>query len=555
MTKLSLLKAALGEEKADSVFKNATVFNPFTCKWKTINFAVKDGIVLGEGDYEGFEEIDLAGAKVLPGLIDAHVHIESSLLTPGEYGRLVLTKGTTTVFADPHEIANVAGKEGIRYMLAESRKTPLDIFFMLPSCVPATPADMGGAILNSDDLKEFSEYKEIIGLGEMMNYPGVLSGDSEVYKKLNIFNVIDGHCPLLSGRELNAYILQGISSEHECTNKNEACEKLEKGMYIMIREGSTEKNLLELIPVVNPLNVSRFMFATDDRHADMLVNEGHIDDCIRKAVAAGLKPELAYRMATLSAAERFCLFDRGALTPGRVADFCIIDDVNQFRVIKTYKSGLEIKDIGHVTSVLMSSKFNPPVLKRDDLKIYGNKAAHVVGLINGQIITRSLIMDVNSEEIPDLKRDIVKCVVCDRYRGNKTGIGLVKGIGIKRGAIASSVSHDSHNIVSVGCSDDDIISAINLLRESKGGLSVFVNGNGFVLPLECGGIMSSRSYEEVYLDLNKLNEVIKDTGCIENPFMYLSFLALSVIPEIRITERGVFDAVAFMDIPLFDKDS
>lgn len=555
MTKLSLLKAAIGEEKADSVFKNATVFNPFTCKWKKISFAVKDGIILGEGNYEGLEETDLAGAKVLPGLIDSHVHIESSLLTPGEYGRLVLTKGTTTVFADPHEIANVAGKEGIRYMLAESKKTPLDIFFMLPSCVPATPADMGGAILNSDDVKEFSVYKDIIGLGEMMNYPGVLSGDPEVYKKLNIFNIIDGHCPLLSGRELNAYIMQGISSEHECTIKKEACEKLEKGMYIMIREGSTEKNLLELIPCVTPFNASRFMFATDDRHADMIVNDGHIDDCIRKAISAGLKPELAYRMATLSVAERFGLSDRGALTPGRVADFCIIDDKYQFRVIKTYKKGLEIKDTGHVDSGLVPSKFNPPLLKKDDLKISGNKSAHVAGIINGQILTRALIMDVNSEEIPDLKRDIVKCVVCDRYRGNKTGIGLVKGIGIKNGAIASSVSHDSHNIVSVGCSDDDIISAINLLNESKGGFSVFVNGAGFVLPLDCGGIMSSKSYEEVCSDMNRLNEVIMDTGCVKNPFMYLSFLALTVIPEIRITERGVFDAVAFKDIPLFDNNS
>ena len=554
MTQKKLLNVALGKEKADVVFLNANTFNPFTCGWKKQNIAVKDGIIIGEGDYEGEKETDLNGAKIIPGLIDAHVHIESSLLTPAEYGRLVLLRGTTAIIADPHEIANVAGKKGIEYMISEAEKTALDIFYMIPSCVPATNMDMGGAVLDSDDIKEFSDKNFVIGLGEMMNYPGVLSGDDEVFKKLEIFKNIDGHCPLLLGKELNAYILQGISSDHECTNKDEALEKLEKGMYIMLREGSTEKNLSELIPVVNSCTVSRCMFATDDRHADMLVNDGHIDDCIRKAIKCGLQPELAYRMATLSPAERFGLFDRGSLTPGRIADFCVIDDSDEFKVLKTYKSGVEIRDLRYKKPTCLKTGFKTARINEIIKLERGKKIANIAGIIEGQIITRHITKLTDTSKLPDLNGDILKCVVCDRYRGKKAGIGLVNGFKMKCGAIASSVSHDSHNIVAVGCSDEEIISAVELLKESNGGMSVIVDKKSFVLPLECGGIMSHKSFEDVNSELEKLNSLVELTGAVKNPFMYLSFLALTVIPEIRITERGVFDAVGFSDISLFKED-
>ncbi|MBP2132293.1 adenine deaminase [Methanomicrobium sp. W14] len=549
-----LLNAALGNEDADTVFFNAKVFSPYTCRWKKTSFAVKNGIVLGEGNYTGKCETDLEGSKVLPGLSDAHVHIESSLLTPREYGRLVLKKGTTTVFADPHEIANVAGVKGIKYMISESRNTPLDIFHTAPSCVPATNLDMGGASVTSSDLLTFSESENIAGLGEMMNYPGVLSGDDEVYKKLRIFDVVDGHCPLLSGKELNAYIMQGISSDHECTSAKEAGEKLEKGMYIMLREGSTEKNLKDLVSVVTPYNVSKCMFATDDRHADTLIRDGHIDDCIRKAISCGLKPELAYRMATLSPAERFGLTDRGALSPGRIADFCIIDDSDEFSVLETYKSGRQVKDTGYKEPETIDYKFKVPENIPLDIPQKTMAKAHIAGIIKGQILTENILKEIKPDEIPDFRNDILKCVVCDRYRGIKSGLGLVHGFKMKKGAIASSVSHDSHNIISVGAFDEDILASVNLLKKSGGGMSVYVDEKGFILPLECGGIMSYKSYDEVNEDITKLKEILKSTGCIKNPFMYLSFLSLTVIPEIRITERGVFDVSGFRDIPLFQAE-
>lgn len=552
MPKKILLKAALGLEKADTVFKNALLFNPFTCGWEMQNFAVKDGIVLGDGDYEGKAETDLNGARVIPGLIDAHVHIESSLLTPQEYGRLVIQCGTTTVIADPHEIANVAGEAGIKYMIEEAEKATTDIFFMAPSCVPATGMDMGGAILNSEDIAALSVNKRIIGLGEMMNYPGVLMGDDEVYKKLRLFKIIDGHCPLLSGKELNAYIMQGISSDHECTNYAEAKEKLKKGMYIMLREGSTEKNLSELVPVVDSCNASRCMFATDDRHVDMLINFGHIDDCIRKAIKNGLKPELAYRMATLSAAERFGLFDRGAVSPGRIADFCVIDDSSEFRVLKTYKCGKEVLRQEYSKPKSLKTEFLIPGFEKTENFKEGFSKANIAGIIEGQIITKHIQKEINPALIPDLQNDLLKCVVFDRYRGKKAGTGIVHGFKMIKGAIASSVSHDSHNIVSVGCSDSEIAGAINLIKESDGGMSVFSDGKGCLLPLDCGGIMSSKSFEDVFAELEMLNKITGLTGSVENPFMYLSFLALTVIPEIRITERGVFDVKKFTDIPLFE---
>ncbi|MBN1432167.1 MAG: adenine deaminase [Methanomicrobiaceae archaeon] len=543
---------ALGEKPADKVFFNSLLFNPFSCSWDSCNFAVSDGIVIGTGDYSGKEEVDLEGAKVLPGLIDSHVHIESSLLTPSEYGRLVIPRGTTTVIADPHEIANVAGSAGIEYMLAESQKTELNIEFMMPSCVPATPFDMGGAVLSPEDIHKFKGRDHVLGLGEMMNYPGVISGFEDVYEKLEIFDIIDGHCPGLTGKELNAYVMQGIGSEHECTNLSEAREKFRAGIHIFIREGSTEKNLKSLAPIINEITVSRCSFATDDRHADMIFSSGHIDDCIRKAIEYGIKPELAYRMATLSASDYFGLFDRGAVSPGRRADFCIIDDSDEFEVEKTFIGGTEFKDPGHIAPGKIKFNFNIRVPQKSMMNMEGHGRAKVISLVNGEILTKRTDMDLDASQIPDLKKDILKVVVCDRYRGVGFGKGFVKGFRLKKGAIASSVSHDSHNVVVVGVSDEDIIEAIKTVAGCNGGMAVVCDDKIISLPLKCGGIMSDMPYESVVQTLFDINDVLSEMTELRDPFMYLSFLALTVIPELRITDRGLFDVNSFTDVSVFD---
>ena len=512
---------------------------------------MKGGRIIGFGDYQGAREYDLRGAYVVPGLIDAHVHVESSLLAPAEYARLVLAHGTTTVIADPHEIANVCGAPGIDYMLAEGVQTPLDILVMLPSSVPATPFDAGGAVLMAADLARFRGRAGVLGLAEVMNVPGVLSGDEDLQAKLDLFEVIDGHAPYLVGKDLNAYIYAGVQSDHECTVLSEAQEKLLRGMYIMIREGSTERNLHDLLPLVNACTAPRCCFATDDRHADMLAGEGHIDDCIRKAVASGLDLELALRMATLSAADRFGLRDRGALAPGRLADFCIIDDPDRFHVQRTFKRGVEVVDAGYRRPACLTAPMHVRVPEPGDIRMTGQGEARVIGIVPGQITTRNLRYPVDAAGIPDTGRDILKAVVTDRYQAAGSGIGLVNGFGLKEGAIAGSVSHDSHNIVAVGAGDTDILRAITEVIRLGGGLAVASGNDVTTLPLECAGLMSALPYDEVVQRLATLEGHARRLGAIENPFMYLSFLALTVIPEVRVTERGVFDVGAFSDVPLF----
>lgn len=548
---VSLIKAAGGRGPADIVIRNAELFNPFTCTWDQVDFAIKDGIVLGTGHYVGIHEIDCKGARVVPGLIDSHVHIESSLLCPAEYARLVAGHGTSTVIADPHEIANVLGKDGIEYMLQASQNTGIDFFYMLPSCVPSTPDDVGGATLEATDLAMFAGRDGILGLGEMMNVPGVLSGDAAIIEKLNIFPCIDGHSPMLSGTDLNAYILAGPGSDHECTRVAEAQEKISKGMYIYLREGSTEKNIQALLPVVTPYTVSRCSFSSDDRHADTLMDLGHIDGIIRTAVSEGLELELALRMATLSAAERFGLYDRGALSPGRIADFSILGNKKEFYVAKIFRRGKEIKDMPAPLTVPASPNMNATIPVPSDIALTGDGLARVIGIVPGQIITEELHYEIQSAEIPDLERDIIKCTVFSRYYPGLHATGLVHGFSLDHGAIAGSVSHDAHNIIAVGTSDIELHNAIAAVIRHKGGL-VAVSGNEVtVLPLENAGLMSVRPYEEVVEKLKKLHSATRDMGGIQDPFMYLSFLCLSVIPELRLTLNGLFSVGEFKNVPLF----
>ena len=458
-----LIPAARGTEPADAVYRNAEIFDVFSCTWERNDLAIKSGTIVGIGrSYRGLRERDLHGKYLVPGLIDAHVHIESSLLAPPEYARLVASHGTTTVIADPHEIANVAGKDGIEYMLAGRRGAPVDILYMLPSCVPATPFDIGGATLDAGALSGFVGRDGILGLGEMMNVPGVLAGDEEITRKLALVRIRDGHAPLLSGMDLNAYILAGPDSDHECTTREEAAEKLRRGMYLFVREGSTEKNIAALVPVITPCNVSRCSFSTDDCHADLLAREGHIDRCIRKAMSCGFEPELAIRMATLSPAERFGLSDRGALAPGRRADFCIVDNPCTFSVRETFSRG---KPVAEYTSPAAVPALSPAIRcttpSPEQIRLSGKGHARVIGLVPGQIITGSLFFDLDASLLPDLKRDLLKVVVCNRYGRGTVGTGIAHGFGFKDGAIAASVSHDAHNIIAAGAGDDSILSAIS----------------------------------------------------------------------------------------------
>ncbi len=541
----SLIKAARGLGPSDVVVRNAELYDPFTCGWDLVDFAIQDGIILGSGNYSGNQEIDCKGARVVPGLIDSHVHIESSLLCPAEYARLVARHGTSTVIADPHEIANVLGKDGIDYMLQASQDTGIDFFYMLPSCVPSTPGDTGGATLEASDLVSFIGRDGVIGLGEMMNMPGVLSGDPGVLKKLGIFALIDGHAPMLSGHDLNAYILAGPDSDHECTQAAEAREKLSKGMYIYLREGSTEKNIKALLPVVTPCSVSRCTFSTDDRHADTLMTLGHIDGIIRTAVSEGLELELALRMATLSGAERFGLHDRGAISPGRVADFSILDTRKEFYVTRTFRRGKEILSRSVPATVTAPPNMQATVPGPDDFVINGNGLARVIGLVPGQIITRELQFEIQSALLPDYDQDIIKTTVCSRYCPGMNMTGLVHGFSFDHGAIAGSVSHDAHNIIAAGTSDKEIQKAIAVVISQKGGL-VAVNGDTVTaLPLKNAGLMSAGLYEEVVEQLGMLHAATREMGGINDPFMYLSFLCLPVMPQLRLTIQGLFSVEKF----------
>ena len=547
-----MIDAARGLTPADTVYRNAEVFDPFTCSWEKGDLAVKDGFVLGIGDYSGRTEVELDGTYMVPGLIDAHVHIESSLLIPKEYARLVAVHGTTTVIADPHEIANVSGKEGIRYMLGEREGACTDILYMLPSCVPATPADTGGASLDAGALSGFVGCEGVLGLGEMMNVPGVLAADGEIGRKLELAAIRDGHAPHIAGRDLNAYVLAGLQSDHECTTLAEAREKLRRGMYLYIREGSTERNIAGLVDAVTPETAARCCFATDDRHADALVNEGHIDHCIRRAIQCGLEPELAIRIATLSPAERFGLSDRGALSPGRRADFCLVDDPEEFLVRTVFRAGKEVTGIPPSPKSSFGSRFGGRPPAPDEIAITGSGEARVIGLVPGQITTTSLRYGIDAGKIPDLGRDILKLVVCNRYRPKTCGAGLVHGFGFRNGAIASSVSHDAHNVIAAGTNDAEILAAIGEVFRHRGAMVAVTGETRVVLPLDCGGLMSSLPYQEVVRRLGLLNKTTSEQmGGIGDPFMYLSFLALTVIPSLRITDRGVFDADLFRDVPLF----
>ena len=568
------IRIASGDGMADLLIKDGRVVDVFSGQIEKKDVAIFAGVIVGFGDYQAKKIVDVKGDFLCPGLIDGHVHVESSMVTIPEFARAVLPNGTTSVVIDPHEIANVHGREGIRFMAESARGIPLNVFIMLPSCVPATNMETSGATLKASDLRPFFKEPWAIGLAEMMNFPGVIFRDSEVLKKIEIAKgrPIDGHAPMLSGKRLYAYLTAGIRSDHECTTLKEAKEKLKNGMWIQMREGTTARNLKDLLPLVTTKNSRRIFFVTDDRHPKELLKEGHIDSMIRQAIHLGLDPILAIQMATLNAAEYFRLDGLGAIAPGYRADLVTFDHLGRFRIGKVFKDGILVAENGKMLitppgrkglkvglRVRGSVRVGP--LKKDAFLLRSNQLlAKVIQLIPNQIVTKKVMKKIILKEgvaYPNIKEDILKIVVVERHKATgNIGIGFVQGFGLRNGAIGSSVAHDSHNLVIVGTNDHDILKTVNVIQAMRGGLVVVSDGKVLSsLPLPIAGLMSESAVPQVYLQLEALHRAVRKLGCkIPDPFMALSFLSLPVIPELKITDKGLVDVNQFKFVPLFGEE-
>lgn len=565
----AVLAVARGEAPADIVLKGGFVFNSFTGEWETGDVAIAGTTIAGIGSYSGQKEIDVTGKYVTPGLMDAHLHIESTMVAPRELAKILLLNGVTTIFADPHEIANVLGCAGIELMLAETEDMPLDVFFMLPSCVPATDMETGGAVLTAAKLEPLVSHERVLGLGEMMNYPGTICGADAVLAKLALTGcaLCDGHAPGVSGKALNAYLAAGITSDHEATTADEALEKLRRGAYLMLREASGAHNLLDLLPAVTPLNCRRCCLATDDRHLDELVSEGSINYLIEIGAAHGYAVEQLLQMATLNTAERFRLYDRGALAPGFKADICVFDNLVNFQPQLVIKNGAVIVNKQKLlwqSPPLLSAPANTMRLEnvhKQQLQIPAKtgKKARVIRIVPEQILTEAdyMLPEVQAGfVVSDTRRDILKLAVWERHGGNgNTGVGLVHGFGLKRGALASTVAHDSHNLIVVGADDRDMLAAAVALQEVGGGLAVVADGEvKALLPLPLAGLMSDQNTEFVQHKLQQLHFWAAELGVPENvnAFNCLSFLALPVIPRLRLSDKGLVDVDQFALVDLWE---
>jgi adenine deaminase len=560
------LSIARGERPAELVFKNANLVNVLSGETYLTSVAVDDGRVIGLGDYEAAKVIDLNGAYLAPSLIDGHFHVESSMLTAPEFARAVVPRGTGVVVIDPHEYANVLGLDGIRYVLESSKNLPVDFFIMLPSCVPATPLETAGAHLTADDLKLMIADERIAGVAELMNYPGVyLGAESELAKiAAGKGKNIDGHAPGLRGKNLNAYVLAGVRSDHESTELEEAREKLRLGMHILLREGSTERNLASLIPLITPHNAANCSFATDDKLASDLVSEGHIDHAVRKSIQSGLPPVTALQIATLNTARHYRLRNYGAIAPRFWADFIVFDDWNNFSVRQTYKKGVLVAENGKYLAVqpapvplprsTMNLRYQP-----GDLRVPARAGAkiRVIEIVPNQIVTKQIIetpKTANGQIVSDVERDILKLVVVERHRATgNVGVGFVRGFKLKRGALGSTVAHDAHNVVVVGTNDADIVRAIQELEKLQGGQVAVADGEVKAeLGLPIAGLVSDQPLGEVIQRIAGLNAAAHEMGCdLEAPFMTLSFLSLSPIPELKLTDQGLIDAVNLRKTSLF----
>lgn len=560
------LAAVRGEIKADLLIKNAQVINVLSGEIHKENVAVIDGRFIGFGDYEAREVIDADGLFMSPGFIDGHIHFESTMLTLPEFSRAILQRGSTSVVIDPHEIANVLGLDGIRYVLHSIRQIPLNVFIMLPSCIPATPLETSGSSITHRELTYMIQEECVAGIGEMMNFPAVINGDEEVHKRITAakWKKVDGHAPGVSGKDLNAYIFSNIDSDHESTTAGEAKEKLRKGMHILIREGTSERNLAELIPIITPKNSWHFSFATDDKHPDDLLEEGHIDHSLRKAISLGLDPVTAYQLATINTANHYRLKNVGAIKPRYWADFVLLSDYKNVKIDSVYKRGVPIyknKELLWFPNSIpptVRSAMNPDEVTIEQLKIpaKGNKI-RVIDILPNQIVTGEFIADalVNNEFVEsNTTDDILKIVVIERHKATgRIGRAFVRGFGLKQGAIGSTVAHDSHNIVIVGTNDADMFAAFQRIKKLKGGLVVINNGQVTAqLPLPIAGLLSAKSFEETAADLKTLKEKVNTLGGThDSPFMILSFLCLSAIPKLKVTDLGLIDVEKFKVTSLF----
>lgn len=552
--KQRIIAAAAGREKADLVLKSAKYLNVFSNEFLCGDIAVANGLIAGVGKYDGKTEIDVSGKLVLPGFIDAHIHLESSMVTPAEFAKAVVAHGTTTVITDPHEITNVMGIDGVEYMIQASQNLPIDVHFMMPSCVPATEIDESGAELDCKDIDLYLDNKKVLGLAEMMNYVGVINGDKNVLSKIVTSQAhhkkIDGHAPELSGNDLNAYIAAGVYSDHECSTFENALEKLRKGQFIMIREGTAAHNLKALMPLLTQQYYSRCMFATDDKHPSDLLYGGHIDYIVKQALKNGADPIVALKTATHHAARYFLLNNKGAIASGYLADIVVVDNLEDFNVETVFKCGKlvfdgEVKDFSAPTvDEKLAEKcfdtFHLDSVTPSSFKVDGKLG--LIGLVGGELLTRNL----GTADKIDVENDILKIACIERHKGtNHIGVGYVKGYSLKSGAVATSVAHDSHNIITVGCNDDDIAVAVNAIKDSKGGIAVVENGKiKALLELPIAGLMSDEPLTTVNEKLENAKSSAYELGADKSidPFMTLSFLSLPVIPSLRITTKGVFDA-------------
>ena len=554
LKKRRIINAAAGREPADLVLKNATYVNVFANQLCTADIAVAEGLIVGMGRYSGTVEVDCTGSIVLPGFLDAHIHLESSLVSPKEFVKAVLPHGTTTVVTDPHEIANVMGTDGIEYMLQATEELPVDVRFMLPSCVPATPLDESGAILDYRSLDSFYDHPRVQGLAEMMNFVGIIAGDDQPVEKIVAAQAhhkkIDGHAPDLVGNDLNAYIAAGVYSDHECHDLNDAIAKLERGQFIMIREGTAAHNLEALLPLLTPQYAERCMFCCDDKHPSDLLEKGHIDYMVKKAIALGADPITAVKVACHNAARYFLLNNRGAIAPGYLGDFVIIDSFQDFNIEKVFKRGELMVDHG-VVKDFPTPAIDPYLTERAHSTFHVEhltaqdfteaRPRGIIGMVNGEITT----VDAGYSDRIDVEYDVLKIAVVERHKNTRhIGIGFLQGYGLKSGAVATSVSHDSHNIIVVGTNEADMAAAANRVVELNGGIVVWDGGKPVAeVPLSIAGIMSDEPLTTVNekLEFAKAKAHALGVNPGIDPFMTLSFMALPVIPSLRLTTRGVFD--------------
>lgn len=563
------IKAANKEISCDLVIKNISVVDVFQCSSFICDVAIKNGFIVGLGDYSGNIEVNGTGKFICPGLIDSHAHIESSMLTPNEYYKTALLHGVTSLIADPHEIANVLGQAGIKFMIDSAQNIPFDFYFMLPSCVPSTPFENSGAVLTSSDLKDFYSNSKVLGLAEVMDYPSVANCNDDMINKLydaiSNNSIIDGHGAGLNSHSINVYSTANIKTDHECATYEQLIDRVRRGIYVLMREGTVAKNLNELIKGVSIFNSRRICLCTDDKHIDDLAHNGSIDTSIKMCIKGGLAPEIAIQMATLNAAECYNLKNKGAIAPSYVADFLILDSLEEFKINSVYKNGklvvsnnILINDVKYSNVYpSLSNSIKLPTLTKDTLKIdVKNKSIlNVIELIPNKLESNHLKLDISKLNFDDefisltTTDNLLKIAVIERHKNTgNVGVGVLKGLNLKSGAIATTIAHDSHNLIVCGTNDADMLFAVEELKKINGGIILVKDGTVLAsVSLEIGGIITARNSDDVISDLDKLHDALKIIApdITFNPFLTLSFLSLPVIPDIKITDKGLFDVKNF----------